>query len=150
MVTALEWLQRLLWSRRFNRARPRNYQDNMAQVLRSKRTGVCFGGRSRRQAYELVFCGGGVFGFWEVTLILVVPPVLLLLISGTRPALVSCAVLIPFILLANGAECAPYRGGGAAMGYVPALLFGMPLSFIAGVATAIRMFLKRRRLANAS
>ena len=103
-----------------------------------------------QSAYELVFCGRGVFGFWEVTLILVVPPVLLLLISGTRPALVSCAVLIPFILLANGAECAPYRGGGATMGYVPALLFGMPLSFIAGVATAIRMFFKRRRLANAS
>lgn len=102
-----------------------------------------------QSAYELIFCGGGVFGFWEVTLILVVPSVLLLLVAGTRPALVSCAVLIPFILFANGAECAPYRGGGAAMGYVPAFLFGMPLSFIAGVAAAIRMFLQRRRLANA-
>lgn len=99
--------------------------------------------------YELVFCGGGVFGFWRVTGILVVPAVFLLAISGTRAALVSCAVMIPFILFANGAECAPYHGGGAAMGYVPALLFGMPLSFIAGVAVAIRMFLKRRRVANA-
>lgn len=98
-----------------------------------------------QSVYEALFCGGGIFGFWKVTTILVIPALFLLLVSGSRPALVCCAVLVPFIILANAAECAPYRGGGAAMGYVPAFLFGIPLALIAGVGVAVADFFKRRR-----
>ena len=100
-----------------------------------------------QSAYELLFCGGGLFGFWEVTLTLVASPALILL-TGSRAALISCAVLVPFILLANFAECAPYQGGGAAMGYVPALIFGMPLSFFIGAVAALVFFLQSRQRIN--
>ena len=70
-----------------------------------------------QSAYEALFCGGGFFGFWEVTLVLAVPPL-------------------------------PYQGGGAAMGYVPAFLFGMPLALIAGGGVAMASFIRRRRSAH--
>ena len=101
-----------------------------------------------QSAYEALFCGGGFLGFWEVTLVLAVPPLFLLVVSGSRSALVACAVLVPFVLLANAAECAPYQGGGAAMGYVPAFLFGMPLALIAGGGVAMASFIRRRRSAH--
>jgi hypothetical protein len=88
-----------------------------------------------QSAYQAFLCGGGLFGFWQVTLYLSAPAALLLLVSGSPAALVSCLAMLPFILLANAAECAPSRGGGAAMGYVPALLFGLPLSLVAGAVT---------------
>jgi hypothetical protein len=97
---------------------------------------------------EALLCGGGLFGFWQVTLALAVVPLLLLLVSGSRAALVACAVLVPFILFANAAECAPSRGGGAAMGYVPAFLFGVPLAFLAGGVVAVASFLRRRKSAD--
>jgi hypothetical protein len=100
-----------------------------------------------QSAYEFFFCGGGLFGFWEITLTLVSAPALLLL-TGSRAALISCAVLVPFILFANAAECAPYQGGGAAMGYVPALIFGMPLSFFIGSVAALVFFLQGRQRTN--
>jgi hypothetical protein len=95
--------------------------------------------------YEALWCGGGLFGFWWVTLVLVLPALLLLLVSGSGAAAVACAVLVPFVLFANGAECAPSRGGGAAMGYVPAVLFGMPLALAAGGGVALARFFRRRR-----
>lgn len=101
-----------------------------------------------QSAYAVVLCSGGVFGFWHVTLILSLPALFLLLVSGSSSAIVACAVLVPFILFANAAECAPYRGGGAAMGYVPAFLFGMPLALIAGGGVALASFFRRRRSAN--
>jgi hypothetical protein len=101
-----------------------------------------------QSAYETLFCGGGVFGFWEVTLVLALAPLFLLLVSGSRSAVVACAVLIPFIILANAAECAPSRGGGAAMGYVPVFLFGMPIALAAGGTVALAAFFRRRRSAH--
>ncbi len=94
---------------------------------------------------EALFCGGGLFGFWEVTLALAVAPLILLVVSGSRPALCACAVLVPFILLANLAECAPSRGGGAAMGYVPVFLFGVPLALLVGGGIALAGIVRRRR-----
>jgi hypothetical protein len=91
--------------------------------------------------YERFFCGGGFVGFWFVTAVLVVPAALLLTLSGTAAAVAACVALVPVVLAANGAECRPYSGGGAAMAYVPAILFGAPLSFAAGVVVA---FIKRR------
>lgn len=98
-----------------------------------------------QSVYAALFCSGGIFGFLEVTAFLAIPAALLLVVFGSSPALAACAVLLPFILLANAAECAPYQGGGAAMGYVPAFLFGMPLALIAGLGVAGAAFLKRRR-----
>jgi hypothetical protein len=101
-----------------------------------------------QSAFEALFCGGGLFGFWEITLALAVAPVILLLAFGSRAALIACAVLVPFILFANAAECAPYRGGGAAMGYVPAIIFGVPVALLAGLGVALAAYWKRRKGAN--
>lgn len=90
-----------------------------------------------------VLCGN-LLGFWQATLILVAPPALFLLISGSTAALSSGGILVPFILFANAAECAPYRGGGAAMGYVPAFIFGLPLSVLIGVCVTIYVFIRER------
>lgn len=88
---------------------------------------------------------GSLLGFWQATLVLVAPLALLLLVSGSTAALSAGGILVPFILFANTAECAPYRGGGAAMGYVPAFIFGLPLSVITGVVVAIFVFIRERK-----
>jgi hypothetical protein len=91
-----------------------------------------------------VFCGN-LFGFWQTTLILVVPPAFFLLISGSIASLWSAGILVPFIAIANIVECAQTPGGGAAMGYVPAFLLGLPLSFLAGVCISIYVFIRERK-----
>jgi hypothetical protein len=98
--------------------------------------------------YESMLCGGGVFGFWVVTGTLAVPIAVVLALMGSRPTLAMCATLVPFILWANAAECAPYQGGGAAMAYVVVFLFGVPTAF--AIAAGVAFLLRRRAEADAS
>jgi hypothetical protein len=95
-----------------------------------------------QSVYELFFCGGGVVGFWSVTTMLAVPAAIVLALMGSTPTMVMCATLIPFILWANAAECAPYQGGGAAMAYVVVFMFGVPTAF--AVATGVAFFRRRK------
>src|SRR5687767_9250687 len=93
-----------------------------------------------QSVYEVFFCGGGIVGFWDATFILIAPAALLLVISGSWAALAASVVIVPFIIWANSVECAPYQGGGAAMAYVPAFLFGLPLSLTVGSVVAAVLF----------
>jgi hypothetical protein len=115
----------------------------LSDLLESRRLGLgaIAGLFTLQSIYEYFFCGGGLAGFWLVTAILAVPVVMALGISGSAAAVTMCAVLVPFILWANAAECRPYQGGGAAMAYVVVFLYGVPASIACAVAFA---FVKRK------
>jgi hypothetical protein len=118
---------------------------NYQAFLRRRRIGaIALIGAFIAQSLFGVFCGN-LFGFWQTTLILVVPPAFFLLISGSIPSLWSTGILVPFVVIANLVECAPYRGGGAAMGYVPAFILGLPLSFLVGVCVSIYVLIRERK-----
>lgn len=90
-----------------------------------------------QSVYEAFLCGGGIAGFWSVTVVLAIPACFVLAAAGSRATLAMCATLVPFIFWANAAECAAYRGGGAAMAYVTVFLFGIPSALLVALAVAV-------------
>jgi hypothetical protein len=85
--------------------------------------------------YGYFLCSGiGIFGFWLVSTVVLLPGLVIFIKWQTNWALPAYALtLFFFCLWANNAECSPSTGGGAAMAYVVVFLFGIPISFLAGL-----------------
>ncbi|GIK24549.1 MAG: hypothetical protein K8F32_04300 [Rhodocyclaceae bacterium] len=87
---------------------------------------------------------------FEIGLICLVPALAFVLTKAPVAATVACVVLWPFLLWANSIECiTPYQGGGAAMAYVPVLMFGVPLSALVGLFVLAIGYARRSSNANA-
>jgi hypothetical protein len=84
--------------------------------------------------YGHFYCSTGAMSFLIISAFVLLPGMVIFIKWQTNWALPTYAVtLFLFCIWANNAECAPYTGGGAAMAYVVVFLFGVPISFLAGL-----------------
>ncbi len=90
---------------------------------------------------QMGFAGSSLCGWGSLAgagLISLAPSALFLFSRQTYSALVSVAVVLPFMAWANVSECwGPQTGGGAGMAYVVVFLFGVPAAVFSGVLTLV-------------
>jgi hypothetical protein len=75
--------------------------------------------------------------FLKVSVFVLLPGILVFIKWQTNWGLpVYAGIVLAFCFMANGMECAPSTGGGAAMAYVIVALYGWPLGILMGVLAA--------------
>lgn len=93
--------------------------------------------------YAILACGGPskIGGMWIITTILIVPSIVALLFRRPMGAIGACLTTLIAAIWANYHDCiAPYAEGynakgGAAMAYIPVLLFALPAALMVGLLT---------------